>query len=162
MRQSFVVLDHVEPDQLFDGLDTVERVQEEPLVLQRTPPGLDHRVREAQIGHGQDTTKQARRDQLVDVAAPSGPSVQPTYHPPANSWQQQQEVLSGSLSFVGDDDTMLTHMQDNTISQGDAPEGEVTVDIDVAQMMADAFTQSDARSTRKVHGIPDYDDDDSD
>src|SRR5580658_3354399 len=36
-----VVLDHVELDEPPDGCEVVERVQEQPAMLERAPPGLD-------------------------------------------------------------------------------------------------------------------------
>jgi hypothetical protein len=39
VRESLVVLLHVESGQPLDRLHTVERIEEEPLVLERTPPG---------------------------------------------------------------------------------------------------------------------------
>jgi len=57
----------VESYELLDRRDAIEGVQEEPLVLQCPPPRLDHRVREAQLGHGENTAKKTGFDQLVDV-----------------------------------------------------------------------------------------------
>ncbi len=44
----------------------VERVQVEPLVLEGSPPRLDHRVREGDLRLRQDTSEDAGVDELVD------------------------------------------------------------------------------------------------
>jgi len=62
--ETLVVLGRVEGDELADGLDAVERVQEQPVVLRRPPPRLDHGVGAPQLGHGQDPAEQAGVDDL--------------------------------------------------------------------------------------------------
>ena len=42
-----------------DGRDTIERVEEQPLMFQRTPLGFDHRVREFQSSEGQQPAQDA-------------------------------------------------------------------------------------------------------
>ena len=48
MWKDAVVFLYVERYQTADSGDAVERVKEEPVVFQGTPPGFDHRVREPQ------------------------------------------------------------------------------------------------------------------
>jgi len=83
MWQYVVVFVDVEPHQPTDGRDAIKRVEEEPLMLQGTPPRFDHRVRELQLREGQQPAEDARVDQglpteksvlvaTVDVAADDG------------------------------------------------------------------------------------------
>lgn len=51
MRWPRVVLRHVELDDFYYGARRVQRIQEEPVVLQHTPPGLNERVREGDVRH---------------------------------------------------------------------------------------------------------------
>ena len=57
----------VEGDELPYRLDTIERVQIQPLVLQDSPPGLDQRIGEGDICHRQESSERAGLDQIVDV-----------------------------------------------------------------------------------------------
>ncbi len=54
-----VVLGDVEGDEPLDGGEGVELVQEEPVVLQGAPPGLDHGVGEGDVDLGDDPAEQA-------------------------------------------------------------------------------------------------------
>ena len=54
MRKDAAVFVDVERHQSADGRDAIKRVEEEPLMLQRAPPGFDYRVRECQFRQGQD------------------------------------------------------------------------------------------------------------
>lgn len=63
-----VVLGDVERDEAAEPGERVEWVEEEPLVLQGAPPGLDQRVGEADLGHGEDALEEARLDEGVDGA----------------------------------------------------------------------------------------------
>jgi hypothetical protein len=62
-----VVFVDVEGYQPADGRDAVERVEEEPLMLQGAPPRLDHRVREPQLREGEQPAEHARGEQFVDL-----------------------------------------------------------------------------------------------
>jgi hypothetical protein len=57
----------VERHQPADGRDVVKRVEKEPLMFQRAPPGFDHRVREFQFREGQDPAQHAGGNQGVDL-----------------------------------------------------------------------------------------------
>jgi len=70
VRDPRVVLGDVELDELPHARDRVERVQEEPVVLEAAPPRLDHRVREVDLGHGEHSLEEPGLDQLVDGAVP--------------------------------------------------------------------------------------------
>ena len=59
---------NVEIDESFDGGDAVERVQVKPLVLQRSPPRFDERVRETDLGHRKESLQRAGLDEFVDLA----------------------------------------------------------------------------------------------
>jgi hypothetical protein len=61
-----VVLLDVERDELPERREAVERVEVEPLVLERSPPGLDHRVRERDLGHRKEASKDTRVDEVID------------------------------------------------------------------------------------------------
>lgn len=52
-----VVLVDVERDETLDGGEGVERVEEEPVVLEGTPPGLDHRVGESDFHLSEDAAE---------------------------------------------------------------------------------------------------------
>src|SRR5437867_768450 len=76
MRETAVVFLDVERDEPPERRDGVERVEVEPLVLERSPPGLDHRVRESDLGHRKEASKDTRADVSFTVildpqAAPS-------------------------------------------------------------------------------------------
>ena len=60
MRKHAVVFVDVERDQSADGGDAVQRVEEQPLMFQGAPPRFDHRVRELQLGKGQQAAQDAR------------------------------------------------------------------------------------------------------
>ena len=49
VRHVLVVLCHVEGDELAECCDVVQRVQEEPLMLEGAPPSFDDRVREGDL-----------------------------------------------------------------------------------------------------------------
>ena len=70
MRQPGVVLPDVEVHELSHVRNRIQLVQEEPVVFQGTPPGLDHRVRVADLRHRQDPPEKAGLDQLVHPAIP--------------------------------------------------------------------------------------------
>jgi hypothetical protein len=55
MWKHVVVFVDVERHEAADRRKAVERVEEEPLVFQGTPPGFDPRVRELQLCEGQHT-----------------------------------------------------------------------------------------------------------
>ncbi|HUG16836.1 MAG TPA: hypothetical protein VMM78_17650, partial [Thermomicrobiales bacterium] len=57
----------VERHQSLNRRDAVERVEEQPLMFQRTPPRFDHRIRELELCEGQQTASDARLDQRVDL-----------------------------------------------------------------------------------------------
>ncbi len=61
-----VVFADIEIDKPTERLDGVEGVQVEPLVLERSPPRLYHRVRECDFRLRQDTSEDAGVDELVD------------------------------------------------------------------------------------------------
>ncbi|MFV1959984.1 MAG: hypothetical protein ACC662_11305, partial [Planctomycetota bacterium] len=65
-REMGIVLLDVERDEPSYPGDGVERVQEEPVVLQASPPGLDQGVREADLGLGQHAAQQTGRDHVID------------------------------------------------------------------------------------------------
>jgi hypothetical protein len=67
MRKDTVVFVDVERDQSTDGGEAVQRVEEEPLMLQGAPPRFDHGVRERQFREGQDPAQHSRGDQVVDL-----------------------------------------------------------------------------------------------
>jgi len=52
----------IERDEPSHGLDVIEGIEVEPLVLERSPPGLDQGVREAYIPQRQHTAQQAGDD----------------------------------------------------------------------------------------------------
>ena len=60
-----VVLLNIECDQLPDGCHGVERVQVQPLVFQYAPPGLDQRVREADLRLRENAFEQSSLDELI-------------------------------------------------------------------------------------------------
>ncbi len=60
------MLVHRERDQLFKSPDRVERVQKQPLVFERSPPRLDERVGERDVGHGEQSLEEPGIDQFVD------------------------------------------------------------------------------------------------
>jgi hypothetical protein len=62
VRQHVVVFVDVKRHQSPDRRGAVERVEEEPLVFQRTPPRFDRRVREFQLRERQQTAEDARLD----------------------------------------------------------------------------------------------------
>ena len=68
MRQHPVVFVDVERDQSSDVGDAVQRVEEEPLMLEGAPPCLDHGIGELQLREGQQPTQDARLDQCIDLA----------------------------------------------------------------------------------------------
>jgi hypothetical protein len=63
-----VVLGHVERDEPLDGRDVVERVQEQPSMLERAPPGFDERVGEAHVDLSDDALQSAAIEERVHVA----------------------------------------------------------------------------------------------
>jgi hypothetical protein len=67
MRTHAVVFVDGARDESTDGGEAVQRVKEQPLVLQRAPPRVDHRVRARQLGEGQQTAQDARVNQFVDL-----------------------------------------------------------------------------------------------
>jgi hypothetical protein len=56
---SLVVLGHVELDEPLDGREVVERVQEQPAMFERPPPGLDEGVGEADVDRSDDAPQSA-------------------------------------------------------------------------------------------------------
>ena len=62
-----VVLGDVELDEGAHLRRRGQRVQEEPAVLEDSPPRLDHRVRVVDLRLGEDALEQAGRDQFVDI-----------------------------------------------------------------------------------------------
>ena len=62
------MLVHIECDQLLEPADRVERVQEQPLVFERSPPRFDERVGERDVGLGEQSLEKPRIDKLVDGA----------------------------------------------------------------------------------------------
>jgi hypothetical protein len=62
-----IVLPHVEVYETARGLDTVERVQIEPRVLERSPEGLDQRVAKRNLYLGQDSAQVFALEYVVDV-----------------------------------------------------------------------------------------------
>ena len=56
----------IEVDEAEEGAHRVERVQVEPLVLERSPPRLDHRVREGDLRLCQDSVEDAGVDEFID------------------------------------------------------------------------------------------------
>ena len=67
MWKYVVVFVDVERHQPTDGRDAIDRVEEEPLMFQGTPPRFDHRVRELQLREGQQPAEDARVDRCVDL-----------------------------------------------------------------------------------------------
>jgi hypothetical protein len=71
MRHLGVVLPDEERDQGADAFEGVERVEEQPPMFQRAPPGFDHRVRFGDLDLGEDPVKafgkKGRVDGGVDV-----------------------------------------------------------------------------------------------
>ena len=63
-----IVLVHVEGDQVLNRADGIERVQIQPLMLQRTPPRFDHRVGIRDIRHGEKPCEESGINQFVDSA----------------------------------------------------------------------------------------------
>ena len=63
-----VVLVHVESDQVLNRADGIERVQIQPLMLQRSPPRFDHRVGIRDIRHGEKPFQESGFNQFVDSA----------------------------------------------------------------------------------------------
>jgi len=63
-----IVLINVECHETPERGGTVERVQIEPLVLQRPPPDLDHGVGEPELGQGDDAEQHSGLDELVDIS----------------------------------------------------------------------------------------------
>ena len=61
-----VVLVHIERHQLLEPDDRVERVQEQPLVFERSPPRFDERVGKRNVGHGKQSLEEPGIDQFVD------------------------------------------------------------------------------------------------
>jgi|GEM_PF-2777157 hypothetical protein len=65
---SGIVLVHVEGNQRLKRADGVERVQIQPLMLQRTPPRFDHRVGIRDLRHGEKPFQKSGFNQFVDSA----------------------------------------------------------------------------------------------
>ncbi len=66
MRKTCVVLFHVERDKFLESTDRIERIQEQPLVLECSPPGFDERVGERDVGLGEKPLEESRIDQLIN------------------------------------------------------------------------------------------------
>jgi len=75
MGELRIVLLDVESHETAERGGAVERVQIEPLVLQRPPPSFDHGVGEPELGQSEDAAQHSgldeRVDMLVDVFHPS-------------------------------------------------------------------------------------------
>ena len=67
MREVGIVLLNVERDEFLECRYGVELVQVEPLVLERSPPGLDHGIRERDFGLCQHAAKEARVDEVIEL-----------------------------------------------------------------------------------------------
>ncbi len=66
VRETSVVLVHIERNQLLHRVDGVEGVQVQPLVFEHSPPRLDQRVGVGDFGHGEEPSENPRFDQLID------------------------------------------------------------------------------------------------
>ena len=66
VRQAAVVLLNVELDELPHARDRIQPVQEEPVVFQGAPPGLDHRVRVVDLRHRENSLQETGLHQLAD------------------------------------------------------------------------------------------------
>ena len=66
MWQTTVVFFDVEPHQFLDGLYRVERVEEEPLVLQDSSPRFDRWVGKRDLRSREHSIEQSRFDEFID------------------------------------------------------------------------------------------------
>lgn len=66
--ENLVVLGDIERNESLDGGDGVERIHEQPLVLQPSPPGFDQRVRVRDFGQGEESSGSTSCDDLIDGA----------------------------------------------------------------------------------------------
>ncbi len=64
--ETHIVLIHIERDQLLEPADSVERVQDEQLVLERAPPRFNERVGERDVGLGEKPLEEPTIDQLIN------------------------------------------------------------------------------------------------
>lgn len=67
MGETSVVFRDVERDESLKRRNRVERVEIEPLMLQRSPPGLNHGVREGDLDHRKESSRNARADEFIDL-----------------------------------------------------------------------------------------------
>ena len=66
VRESRIMLLNVKCYQILDAAECVERVQEQPLMLEHSPPGFNHRIQERDLGSSQDSALQSRGNQFID------------------------------------------------------------------------------------------------
>jgi hypothetical protein len=67
MRNDGVVLLNVEFDELLKGSERVERMQIEPAVLQRPPPGFDQGIGIADLDLGEYTAQLSKTKKVLDL-----------------------------------------------------------------------------------------------
>src|ERR1700738_2322915 len=67
MGNGRIMLLNVEPDEPLHRGERVELIQVEPVVLERSPGRLDHRVRKANLDLGQDALEESKAEKSVDV-----------------------------------------------------------------------------------------------
>jgi hypothetical protein len=62
------MLPDVERDETFDGGEGVEAVEEQPVVFEGAPPGLDHRIGEGDFDQSEDAAETSEAQEYIDVA----------------------------------------------------------------------------------------------
>ncbi len=68
MRHDGVVLLDVEANEPFHGGESIELVQVEPVMFERSPPGFDHGVRKGDLDLGEETAEPAESEEGVHLA----------------------------------------------------------------------------------------------
>jgi len=63
-----VMLRDVERDETLDGGEGIEAVEEQPVVFEGAPPGLDHRIREGDFDLREDAAETSEAQECIDVA----------------------------------------------------------------------------------------------
>jgi hypothetical protein len=57
----------VDSDKTFDGGEGVEAVEEQPVVFEGAPPGLDHRIGERDFDLSEDAAETSEAQECIDV-----------------------------------------------------------------------------------------------
>jgi len=63
-----VMLLDVDRDETLDGGEGIEAVEEQPVVFEGAPPGLDHRIREGDFDLREDAAETSEAQECIDVA----------------------------------------------------------------------------------------------